>query len=387
VKKSLQKSKLILNLLGFLFALQVAMPTFINSSFIDLRLPSKNLIGLLYALGSFVAIFLLLKLPRILKYFGNYNLTLFLTALHIVGLCVLAFSNTTPLILLMFLVGLIVNTIIFLNLDIFLEKYSVNVSTGNTRASFMTAINSAWVLAPFIAGYILTNGDYWKIYLTAIFILIPFLILLHFNFKNFKDTRYIATPFKGAIEKIKRNKNIKNIFVVKTFLSFFYSWMVIYTPIYLHQYMGMTWSAIGIVFTIMLLPFVIFAVPLGKLADKKYGEKEILVVGILILSAFTIALSFINNNIIWVWAVLLFMTRVGATAIEVATESYFFKKINSKDTDIISIFRIANPLAYIIGPVVASLIFIFVDFKYIFLVLGALMPLSLKYALQIKDTK
>ena len=63
--------------------------------------------------------------------------------------------------------------------------------------------------------------------------------------------------------------------------------MVIYTPIYLHEHIGLPWSDIGIIFTIMLLPFVLFEFPAGKLADGKWGEKEPPIIGIILIAVST----------------------------------------------------------------------------------------------------
>jgi len=175
--------------------------------------------------------------------------------------------------------------------------------------------------------------------------------------------------------------------MVKFFLSFFYAWMTIYTPIYLYRSMGFDWKIIGVIFTIMLTPFVLFELPLGKLADKKLGEKEILNCGIIIISISTMVLSFLTSHAFWIWGLVLFATRVGASAVEIASESYFFKHINAQDSEIISIFRIISPLAYSVAPLMASLALIIIDIRFLFLTLGIFMLLGLKYSLTLKDTR
>ncbi|MFH1402187.1 MAG: MFS transporter [Patescibacteria group bacterium] len=381
------KSRLILYTLGFLMSLQIAIPAFVNSSFIGQYLFSENLIGLLYTIGSCGAILCVLIAPRILKKIGNYNTTVFLAIINALSLCVLAFSQKIILILFAFIVILAITAVLYFNLDIFLENNSEDKKTGNIRGLYLTITNIAWLVSPLIMGVLLTNGDYWKIYLISAGILLPVMALLFFNFRDFKDPVYKVTPFLGTFKKILARKNIYKIFMVKTFLQFFYSWMVIYTPIYLHKYIGFDWKTIGIIFTIMLLPFVIFQLPSGILADKKWGEKEILNIGIIIISCATIILSFITNANFWLWAFVLFITRVGASLVEIMSESYFFKHIDGKDADIISFFGITRPLAYLIAPVMASITLFFIDFRYIFFVLGFIVLFSLKYGLTLKDTK
>jgi MFS family permease len=87
--------------------------------------------------------------------------------------------------------------------------------------------------------------------------------------------------------------------------------MTVYCPIYLHTTIGLSWSEIGVIITVMLLPFVLIELPLGRLADKKYGEKEIMIIGFLILGLSTMGLAFITSTNVWVWAIALLVTRIG----------------------------------------------------------------------------
>ena len=170
-------------------------------------------------------------------------------------------------------------------------------------------------------------------------------------------------------------------------LRFFFAWMVIYMPIYLHVHIGFSWSEIGIMFAIMLLPFALLELPAGKIADRWLGEKEILSAGFLIAALFTILVSFITSNNFFIWTATLFMMRVGASLIEIMTESYFFKHVQGDDNNIISFFRITRPAAYIIGPIVASIALIFLDLRFIFIILGLILFSGLYYSFRIEDTK
>jgi MFS family permease len=91
---------------------------------------------------------------------------------------------------------------------------------------------------------------------------------------------------------------------------------------------------------------------------------------------------------LWLWAIILFGTRAGAATIEVMSESYFFKKISEENADAIAFFRNNYPLAYVIAPLLATPILLFVPyFKYIFYILGAIVLCGLFIALRLKDIK
>ncbi len=373
--------------MGFLFAFSLAIPTYINSTFLS-DLVSEKTVGFFYTAASILSIMMLVWMPMILRKLGNFKTTLILLTTKVIALLIIAFSPYPILTGLVFLPYLILTTAITFNFDVFLEHFSSDDKTGNIRGSYLSARNTAWVMAPVIAGLVLTNGDYWKIYTIASILLIPIIYLLLTNLKTFKDPEYSRAPFWETLKTVWFRKNVHKIFVSNLLLKFFYSWMVIYMPIYLHQHIGFEWSTIGIIFTIMLIPFPLLEMPLGRLADEKLGEKEILNLGFIIMGFTTAYLTFVTSTSPVVWAALLFTTRIGASMVEITTESYFFKKIDSDDTNIISFFRMNRPIAYIIGPLLASFILMFVDIHYLFVILGAiLLTVGLGHGLGLKDTK
>jgi MFS family permease len=209
------------------------------------------------------------------------------------------------------------------------------------------------------------------------------------SLKGFKDSTYQVTDVRKTLSLVWKNKNLRNILSASFLLSFFYSWMVIYTPLYLHKDIGFSWEEIGIIFFVMLLPFVIVQFPLGRLADKKWGEKEILSVGFITLAISTGVIFFIDSSGIILWAVILFITRLGASAIEIMCDTYFFKKVSGLEANIISFYRMAGPAGYVIGPLLATLILSLVsgDIRFLFLILGVIMLFGLKFSLSLKDTK
>lgn len=140
-------------------------------------------------------------------------------------------------------------------------------------------------------------------------------------------------------------------------------------------------------FAVMLLPFALLELPAGKIADRLLGEKELLAAGFIITAFFTALMSLTVAADIVFWTFILFMTRVGASLIEIMTESYFFKHVGGGDNTLIGFFRIMRPAAYIAGPLVGTIALVFVDFRFIFLILSAIVLLGLYYTSMIRDTR
>jgi fucose permease len=146
--------------------------------------------------------------------------------------------------------------------------------------------------------------------------------------------------------------------------------MVIYLPLLLHNKIGFEWREIGLILIIMILPFLIFEYPVGRMIDNKTGEKEFLFIGFIIMAAASFTIPFIGQKIFWLWAMLLFISRIGASLVEISAESYFFKKVNDRHSSIISLFRMTQPLAYIAAPLIAIPALLFTTIPNLFAILG-----------------
>ncbi|MFC1733498.1 MFS transporter [candidate division KSB1 bacterium] len=344
--------------------------------------------SLIYIIGSIVSIVGLFLMPRILRRFGNYSTVLFFIALELASFWTLAFVGNVAITTIAFLGYLLIYPLILISFDIFLEGIIKNENTtGSVRGTFLTITNSALIIAPLTAGFLLNGDGFRHMYLIAGAFLIPLFVIISWYFKGFSNPEYEQIKYRETIKEFKQEKNLRNIFISHFTLRLFFSFMVIYTPLYLHNTIGFTFSEIGTLFAIMLLPFALFEIPLGKIADRWIGEKEILITGLLITGLSTIAISFVVTSSFVFWAALLFTTRVGASAIEIMTESYFFKHVDGDDAHTISLFRMLRPLGYIVGPVLGAIVLSFMNIQFVFIVPGLIVLLGILSALQIKDTR
>lgn len=379
---------LLIYLASFLYSFHYALPVYIDSSFIGQFLSTKEAVGIIFAIAAVFTTLVTFFFPRILCKFGSYRTTVTTMALEVLCLIALAFVTNPFAIIPLFVLYLVLVNVIFLNLDIFVESFSEESHMGGIRGIFLTVINVAIAIAPFIAGLMLTDHDFWKVYLAAAVTMFFGLIIIAKNFKNYPTPPCtIATP-RETLHIVRNNRDLRSIIFLHFLLAFFYAWMVIYTPLYLNKEVGIPMGMIlSVIIPISLIPFIFFEVILGKIADARLGEQELLITGFIIMAVATGALSFITSTSVVVWAALLFVTRVGASAVEVMTESYFYKQIKPSDVHIISFMRTIRAGAYVIGPIIGSLMLIYVDARYLFLALGVILLTALPPAILLKDTK
>jgi predicted MFS family arabinose efflux permease len=286
-----------------------------------------------------------------------------------------------------FIVGSIARVIMSFNMDIFLEHLSSNKDTGGIRGVYMTSVNASFVLGPLLSSVLISDiADIGKVYIWGAAIMLPVMILVYKYFYDFKDKKYKRTKVITTLKRLYNHPDLSRICASNFILRFFYSWMVIYTPIFLHQ-IGFNLAEISIIMAISQIPFAVFEFPLGKIADKKLGEKEILTFGFVLTAFSTMAILLFDQKILWIWGALLFVTRIGASMIEIMTETYLFKKINDADVDILSMYRAIPPVAYVVGPMVASVLLLFLNMQLLFLVLGLIMLCGTFFSVRIKDTR
>lgn len=369
-----------LGLHGFLFL-------YIISSILS-QFVSEKQVGLLFAIGSLITIPVLLFLPHALKRFGDVRFTLATLALEGAALFYLVNSTNVLVVVVAFFVHTILLRVLFLDTDVLLESASRDITTGKTRGIFLAIGNTALVLSPLLVGFLLRDGNaYNRVFIAALCALIPAFFILLFSFKHFRDPRYTHIAIIPTLQKMWQTSSLRYIFMLNMVLRVFYAIMVIYMGIYLHTTLALPWSSIGIIFTIMVLPFALLEFPLGYLADKRFGEKEMLIAGLFITGITTLVLPWITSTSVVVWSIALLMTRIGASTVEIMTETYFFKHVQGKDVEMMSLYRIVEPFAFVVAPTLASLLLFFIDIQYIFLVLGIYVLFGLIPAFRLHDTK
>ncbi len=373
-------------LLSFFVSLHTFSVVYVNSSVLE-NIVSARGVGLLYAIASLAAIVALIYTPRILRNVGDVRASLILVALELFVAILFVLTLETWFVIILFILQTVLTRLLWVDLDIFLETASTQKTTGRIRGIALTVSNTALILSPLLIGFLLGSGtDYSRVYLFSLCAILPALALLALSFRHFKDPRYKVFHFRKTLLRLLSRPALRRIAYIDFTMRFFYAWMVIYMPLYLHIYQGISWGQIGIIFTIMLIPFVLLEFPLGRLADTRFGEKEMLVAGLGITALATVVLPFITTSSVVVWAIALLATRIGASTIEVMGETYFFKHITTEEADLDSVFRMVEPIAYVIAPVISSLLLLFLPLPLLFLILGGVVATAIPVAFSLVDT-
>ncbi len=371
-------------LTNFLFSLHYATTLYINSSFLSIYF-SPLWVSILFVLGALGNIYIFLNASRILEVLESKGfLTLFLVSSFgsILGL---AFTESALTAGVLFFIYTSTSLMVYYSLDLMLEEFSVDRKTGEIRGLYLTITNLAILGGPFLVALIGSGNQFSNIYISAALLLLPIFLLLTVSLKvSSENEPYLHIPPSFSLWK--ELSDVRRVTLTRLSLEFFFAVMVIFTPVYLNSTLGFNWHEIGIMFTIMLLPFILFQLPAGELADRRWGEKELMTFGLLFIALSSVIMPLLGKSFA-LWSLALFLSRVGASLLEVMTDSYFFKKVGVHNTGLISIFRLMRPLGLILGALVVGVSIALLPHKTIFYILAISAFLGLTQAHKLIDTK
>lgn len=375
-----------LNILVFLMTLHSTLVLYSNSSYLDQLVP-QGAIGIIYATGAIISFFAALSFNGLARTFGTYRVSVASAILGLGSLLAMAADTEPYVVIVGFTLFQIAIVMLYLSFDIFLEHVTKNSSTGATRGVFLTVINSAYLIGPLIGGAIIDNAGFAASYLVSFIVLALTLFGLLFKVRGFKNTFHRPLSAFAAIRRIRKSANIRGIIGVYFCLYIFYAFMMVYMPLYLAQVAGYSFSTIGVLLAIIFLPFVLFQIGIGKLADKRYGEKEFIVSG-LCLMAFTtlIAPSVIGAGFAATVLVLL-LGRTGAAAVEICSDSYFFKQVDDTETELISAYRSMMYAAMVIVPLFATALITLIGWPGLFAGIALITFLGVIPAMSVTDSR
>ncbi len=349
---------------------------------------TEHEIGWFFIIAYSATILGLILSPYAMHKYGNRRVTF--VALACAALSLIAIPLATPLgALIAFVINTVCSLILYTSLDIFIEQTTKHEGdTGLLRGVFYTASNLAFVIVPGFAALLVTLHGYAGLYAFGSFVLLLCLMIVHFGLRHIPEARYHPLAIPALIQTLKKKRDVRHIFIVQAVMRMFSALMVVYMPVYLTVHLGFSLAEMGLIFSIAMAPFVLIQLPLGFLADTRFGEKEFLFAGLLIMGLSTLAIPFITVHTFWVWTALLFTTRIGAASIEIMSDVYFFKHMKGADAGIVSAFRILFPLSYVITPLIVGVLLVFTSIDVLFGLLGALILLiGLPVTLLLKDTR
>jgi MFS family permease len=371
-----------------LYALHYAIPLYATSSYLHQYFNSSIVSGI-YVAGSLLALISSIALAKSIRRFHTYRFTFAIAIAEIVVVTLFGQTENIYLLPLFFIIHFVLQTLLYICLNIFIESFSTHAKIGSIRGLFLAILNMGILVSPLIGGTILAASSFATLYTVAALTLIPYLYFLHKYLDHIKEPAYHEVDIFEAFSRAIKNKGLRAALVAELTVQSFYAVMIIYSPIYLTTLGISLTSYLTIIIPIALLPLVLLPYELGLLADTKFGEKEMLIIGLAILAVTTFLCVIITTSDIRVWVLVLLTSRIGASFAETMAFSYYFKKVSAEDPSLTSLFismhGVATILVGSVGVIVAP--FLVQRPQLMFVILGCAILWSISFVLPMRDTR
>lgn len=363
--------RVILSVGNFFFSLFATLIVYIMLPYLSSFMPEAYA-GFVIAAGALIAVVCFPFLPRLVARYGAQQLALLFALAEMITLFALAAAPGAIAGAFFIAVSIAIQPLLSYELDLLLEATVLEEgTTGRVRTLFLTAWNVAALAAPLLMGALLADSNaYGRVFLAAAAALVPFVVL--FAARKLPQGK---TPglshMRDTFFCIVRDRDLAAVTFAHLLLYLFYVWVAFYVPSYLHSELGISWTNLGWMFSIMLLPFLLIEYPAGWVADRLLGDKELLFAGFLIAGGALAAVSSISaaSPLVFI-VIILVVSRIGAALVESMTEIHFFRRVSERDINSVSIFRGIWPLADLIAPLLGSMILLVSDYQTLFILTG-----------------
>ena len=375
-------------IMTILYAFHYGIPLYASSSFLHQYFGSSK-ISAIYMVGSLLTLLVSIHFTKYLHRFHTYNFTLSVVIAEILTTLAFSLTNNPWVILFFFTIHFCLSTLLYIIISVFIENLTPHAETGMIRGLFLTLLNLGILVSPFIGAALLAHKGYTELYIISAVVLVPFIYFLKRYFKHMPDPGYRSLDMIAAGKRAFTNINLRGALMSVLLLECFYAVMVIYSPLYLESIGIPLTTYLSAILPIALTPFVIMPYELGIIADNKLGEKELLILGLIIMAITTLSIVVISTTNTIIWAGILIVSRVGASCVETMAFTYYFKKINNQDASLVALIgnmrSVATVIVGFMGMIMAPLMVNYPGI--IFIILGLALLLGVTYVLPIKDTK
>ncbi|MDQ5957479.1 MAG: hypothetical protein QG614_454 [Patescibacteria group bacterium] len=386
----IKKKLLIVSLaISILYSLFYAMPLYMNSTFLE-SIWGREITSIIYTASALISLFLSFKMVKYIKKIHTYNFARIILIFGFISTISMGLTNNPFVVAFGFLGYFITQTLFWSIINILVEEFTAEDREGEIKGIFLTLVNAGILISPLIAGQVMSVLGYQYVYILSALMLIPILIVMKHYYHHIEDPKYTNLDIRKTIKEIRANKNISLVLLSTFILNTFYAVMTIYAPLYLIANTNISIDQyVGVIMPFALIPFVLLPYQLGYLADKKYGEKEMMISGIVIIALTSLLFPFLNTNNIFFISLFLLISRVGATMLETMNYTYFYRKVSAEKVSLVVMFSNMSTMSYVAAPLLASIILQFSDGRtmYIFITFAILALLSLNTISRLKDTR
>lgn len=246
-----------------------------------------------------------------------------------------------------------------------------------------TFMNSAWVIGPLLASFIILKYQDKNIFLiSAILTIITLLVFLKFNFKDVKGkSKSDNNTLKNFIGFFKSKDRII-AYSLGAGVTTWWSLIFIFIPLLILD-SGLKEQWIGIFLFAVAIPLIILEIPMSKIVGRK-GFRKMFMISYIFVAVIALICFFVTQ--IYTILLLLILASFGLAILEPNTEAYFFDILKGKERyHYYGPYNTTVDVGQFLGMITSSVILLFLPFKYVFLVYSGWMFFFFLLSFKTKD--
>lgn len=372
--------------MAWFFGFSLGLMSFFLSPYLASVFETDN-VSAVYVIAEIIALVLFARYVRLVGQWGKTFVFLLLSVLQISILAGLLGSNGEAESA-FFVIGYFALVPFFMmGFDMFLEAHSKDKDTGRVQGLYLLCSSLGFVPAPAIAGAVSSAFGFQAIFFLA---LVCYLVVFVLATARYRKERIVPvspkTSLFSAASRLVKHKGLSSIYFISILLEGFYVMTMMTFPLFLLD-QGMTLEQNGLIFSLMVLPFLFVPYYSGRLADLLWGEKEMLILGLLVMISALVAIAFSESSALLFWAFLFFLSRIGASLVETMRNAYYYKQVGGSDVALIAFFRTARSFGILLASLVVSAILSLTQsFESVFLAYSVALFVGVIVVTKIRDT-
>jgi len=372
-----------LSIVGLIVSLSAAYINTIWAVYLDSFVNSILFVGLLSAvltLISFLSYFLFIPL---IEKSDKVKIFSYVLILFMISYILFAINNNFYLFLTLAVIITVLYTLRITSFGLIIRDNSKDNKVSSNVGIMYTSANIAWVVGPLIAGFVASNFGINTVFLlSALFLFIGLIIFRASEIKDLKNkNKSNNNLFKNFIDFFKDKERVF-AYMLGGGVNLWWSFVYLFIPLMIiRSDLGELW--IGYFLFGIAVPLILFEYIFAKSAGK-HGFKKLFKMGYFIVSIISFTCFFVSN--IYLILFLLILASMGMAMLESTTESYFFDILKRKEKyRFYGPYNTAIDIGSFIGKIFASILLVFLPFKFLFLLFGSFMFLLFLTAFKTKN--
>ncbi|MBI5753683.1 MFS transporter [Candidatus Peregrinibacteria bacterium] len=299
------------------------------------------------------------------------------------SLAILAFSTLAIIFVTKFIsIAILLTMKIFLELmlqivlALFIRDFSKANNLGKEESLRFRFQNIGCLIGLLVGGFLASRMNYETVFIGES--LMSLFGLAYFHKKHIINSKkHPESNFLKNLKEFFINKERRKIYLISVIYMLWISFKYLYIPLYVAN-SGYSPGMSGLILSLAMIPAIVFEIKTGEFG-KVYTPRRVITfgfcfIGIMLTIIFLSPWPLLNFG-------LLAITNTGAGLIEPLKEEYFLENTAVKDEDkFYGVYCTNDPISHFLTPLIGVVTFLFLPYKFVFIVFGIIMFLAAFFA-------